>query len=104
MAAFAEGDILGVQVLDPVLLVVNDVPDLVVERRCVDFTLLEILPQAGLQGVLEERDLKLIAGSFITRSLLGRVSQELRVVIRPTDLANIDLNAVADDIDRLAGS
>jgi len=59
---------------------------------------------ARVEGATPTDLLKLIAGSFITRSLLGRVSQELRVVIRPTDLANIDLNAVADDIDRLAGS
>jgi hypothetical protein len=40
--------------------------------------------------------LKMIGSSFITRSRSCRITQELRIVVRPADLAHIDLSETAD--------
>jgi hypothetical protein len=45
--------------------------------------------------------LKLIAESFVTRSRARRISRELRIVVRPEDLAAIDVASVAEFIDHL---
>ena len=45
--------------------------------------------------------LKLIATGFVARSRERRISRELRIVVRPEDLAGIDLTAVADCLDAI---
>jgi hypothetical protein len=45
--------------------------------------------------------LKLVAQSFVARSRRGRISPELRIVVRPEDLAHIDLADVAESINAL---